>query len=158
MIISLTRKMESLNHKGLKWCFGKISYSVLLQTSAPMPVAYQKVERDLCLFAGISSGATCIHFHDHFTVQCDNRSLRCNVKPKLVAPIIKRKIVLQSFFPSVTQLVNDLHDSTEIDLIRPSHNLKDQLRLYFLLLTRTKYDLNRYCTWHINCKCSFCVS
>ena len=94
-----------------------------------MPIAYQKIERDLRLFAAISSGATCIIFHDHFTVQCDNRSLRSNVKPKLVAPTFKRKIFLQSFFPRVSQLVNDLHDSTEIDLITPSHNFKDQLRL-----------------------------
>ena len=134
------------------------SYSSLLHASATMPIAYQKIERDLRLFAGISSGATCINFHDHFTVQCDNRSLRSKVKPKLVAPTFKRKIVLQSFFPRVTQLVNDLHDSTEIDLITPSHNFKDRLRQYFLLLTRTKYDLNRTCTWHIKCKCSFCVS
>ena len=143
--ISLTRKMESLDHKGLKWCFGNNSYSILLHASATMPIAYQKIERDLRLFAGISSGATCINFHDHFTVHCDNRSLRSNVKPKLVAPTFKRKIALQSFFPRVTQLVNDLHDSTEIELITPSHNFKDQLRQYFLLLTRTKYDLNR--TW-----------
>ena len=156
--ISLTRKMESLNHKGLKWCFDNNSYNSLLHASATMPIAYQKIERDLRLFAAISSGATCINFHDHFTVQCDNRSLRSNVKPKLVAPTFKRKIVLQSCFPKVTQLVNDLLDSTEIDLITPSHNFKDQLRQYFLLLTRTKYDLNRTCTWHIKCKCSFCVS
>ena len=94
---SLNRKMESSNHKCLKWCFCNNSYSVLLQTSATIPIAYQKIERDLRLFAGISSGATCISFHDHFTVQCDNRSLRCNVKPKLVAPIFKRKIDLQWF-------------------------------------------------------------
>ena len=55
---SLTRKMESVNHKGLKWCFGNNSYSILPQTSATMPIAYQKRERDLRLFAGISSGAT----------------------------------------------------------------------------------------------------
>ena len=84
-----------------------------------MPIAYQKIERDLRLFAGISSGATCINFHDHFTVQCDNGPLRSTVNPKLVAPIFERKIVLQSFFPRVTQRVIDLHDSTEIDLITP---------------------------------------
>ena len=83
---SLTRKMESLNHKGLKTCFGNNSYSSLFHALATMLIAYQKIERDLRLFAGISSGATCINFHDHFTVQCDNRSLRSNVKPKLVAP------------------------------------------------------------------------
>ena len=102
----------------------------------------------------------CTYFDDHFTIPCDNRSLRSNVKPKLVTPIFKRKFVLQSFFPRATQLVNDFHYSTEIDLIIPipSHNFKDLLRQYFLLLTRTKYDSNRTCTWHIKCKCSFCVS
>ena len=83
--ISLTRKMESLKHKGLKWCSGNNSHSSLLQASETMPIAYQKIERDLRLFAGISSGATCRNFHDHFTVQCDNRSLRSNVKPKLAS-------------------------------------------------------------------------
>ena len=156
--ITLTPKMEKMNHKGLKWSFGNGSYGDLLQRSATMPIIYQKIERVSRLFAGISSGTTCINFHDHFTIQSDNRPLRSNLKHKLVAPTFKRKIVLQSFFPRVTQLVNDLHDSTVIDLITPSHNFKDQLRQYFLLLTRSKYDLNRTCTWHIKCKCSFCIS
>ena len=97
------------------------------------------------LFAGISSEATCINFLDLFTKQWENRPLRSKVKPKLVAPIFKRKIVLRSFFTKVTKLINDFIDSTEIDLITPLHNFKDQLRQYFVLLTRTKYDLNRTC-------------
>ena len=54
-IIRLTRKLESLNHKGVKRCFRNNSYSDVLQTSATMPIAYQKRDRDLGLFAGIAS-------------------------------------------------------------------------------------------------------
>ena len=120
--ISLTHKMESLNHKCLKWCLGNNSYSVLLLTSATMPIAYQNKERDLRLFAGISSGATCMNVRVQFTVQCDNRSLRSNAKPKLVA-LIFEKNGSSVVFSRATQL----HDSTKTDLIILSRNFKDQL-------------------------------
>ena len=149
--------MESLNHKCLKRCFGKNS-TMFFSKHQQYPSPIRKRERELRLFASIASGATSINFQDHFTIQSDNRPLRRNAKPKLVASMFKRKLVLQSLFPRKTQLVNDLHDATEIDLNTPSHNFKEQLRQYFLLLSRTKYDLNRTCTSRIKCKCTFCVS
>ena len=150
--------MEALNFEGLKWCYGNLPYNDILQASRTLPISYQILERDLRLFASISSGTTCITFRDHFSLHEDIRLLRSSEKPKLVVPSFQKKIVQHTFFPRVAQLVNDLHDCTEINLIPPTSDYKTQLRMYFLLLTRTKYDINRTCTWHIKCKCTYCVA
>ena len=148
--------LENIQKKVLRWICPGLDYECTLERLDLLPICYQLVRADVILLWKIENKRVDFHITMPLKQKCNpTRNSRLDLFEISYSSKWKS---MEKFCIRAPWISNVLLTDKIIDFIWPLEKFEHALSEYLKNLTRTKFNYNNMCTYHVKCRCSVCRS
>ena len=148
--------LENIQKKVLRWICPGLDYECTLERLDLLPICYQLVRADVILLWKIENKRVDFHITMPLKQKCNpTRNSRLDLFEISYSSKWKS---MEKFCIRAPWISNVLLTDKIIDFNWPLEKFKHALSEYLKNLTRTKFNYNNMCTYHVRCRCSVCRS
>ena len=146
--------LENFKKKMLRWICSGLDYECTLEKLDLLPICYQLVRADVILLWKIVNKR--VDFHNTMPLKQKCNPTRNSRLDLFEISYSSKWKSMEKFCIRAPWISNVLFTDKIIDFHWPLEKFKHALSEYLKNLTRTKFNYNNMCTYHVKCRCSVC--